>query len=186
MSCNSQIHDELKNMGESSCPFCDQLLVEVDKVVEPCCSEQDMENINGMNVCLNCGSVRGYVYANERIDFYENMHRIRRKSVYHWKYHIDNVLNDICYGNGVELSYKQRHQIHKVFDEIGSILPLVNGTRKRMISTKFIIKQLFILLGIPSEFIKVTKSKKTLKFYNQYWAEILLLRSDRIIHIISK
>ena len=39
MDCNSQIHDELKNMGESSCPFCDKLFVEVDEAVEPCCSK---------------------------------------------------------------------------------------------------------------------------------------------------
>ena len=43
MDCNSQIHDELKNMGQSKCPFCDRLLVEFHKVVESCCSEQDME-----------------------------------------------------------------------------------------------------------------------------------------------
>ena len=53
MRCNNQIHDELKSMGESTCPFCDLLLVEVDKVVESCCCEQDMKNVNGMNVCIN-------------------------------------------------------------------------------------------------------------------------------------
>ena len=52
MCCNSQIHDELKNIEESTCPFCDQLLVEGDKVVESCCSEQDVKKINGVNVCV--------------------------------------------------------------------------------------------------------------------------------------
>ena len=70
MDCNSQIHDELKNMGESSCPFCDKLFVEVDEAVEPCCSEQDMGNINGMNVCINCGLVDGSVYVDEYINFH--------------------------------------------------------------------------------------------------------------------
>jgi len=69
MDCNTQIHDELKNMGESSCPFCDLLLVEVDKVVEPCCSEQNMETINGLNTCVNCGLVYGYDYVREFVDF---------------------------------------------------------------------------------------------------------------------
>ena len=32
MDCNTQIHDELKNMMDSTCPFCDQQLAEVDKV----------------------------------------------------------------------------------------------------------------------------------------------------------
>ena len=82
MCCNTQIHDELKNMEESTCPFCDRLLVEVDeveaeKVIESCCSEQDMENVNGMNVCINCGSVHGYDYVPEHVDFYENMYKIR-------------------------------------------------------------------------------------------------------------
>ena len=73
-------------MREATCPFCDQLLVEIDKAVEPCCSEQDMKNVNGMNVCLNCGSVHSYDYVNEYINFYENMHRIRRKTKYNIYY----------------------------------------------------------------------------------------------------
>ena len=77
MDCNSVLHDELKSMGECNCPFCDRLLVEVDKVVELCCSEQDMENVNGMNVCINCGSVHGYDYVTEHVDFHENMYKIR-------------------------------------------------------------------------------------------------------------
>ena len=57
MDCNTQIHNELKNMMESTCPFCDRLLVEVNKAVEPCCDEQELENIDGMNTCVNCGKI---------------------------------------------------------------------------------------------------------------------------------
>ena len=71
MDCNSQIHDELKNMGESTCPFCEQLIEEVNKVVETCC-----ENINCINTCVNCGLVYGDVYVTEYFDFYDNMHKI--------------------------------------------------------------------------------------------------------------
>ena len=60
MNCNSQIHDELKNMEEFTCPYCDQLLVEVNKADELCCGEQELEIIDGMNTCINCGSVHGY------------------------------------------------------------------------------------------------------------------------------
>ena len=28
------------------------------------------------------------------IDFYENMYKMKRKSVYHRKYHIENVINE--------------------------------------------------------------------------------------------
>ena len=185
MSCNSQIHDELKNMNESICPFCDQQIVEGDKVAVSCCSGPDMANKNGMNVCLNCGSVHGYDYADEYIDFYENMHRIRRKSVYNRKYHIENMLNNICFENRIDLTHDQRKRIFRVFAEISDIIPTVNDRRKRLISTKYIIKQIFMMLGLHSEFIKVSKSKKTLGFYNRYWAKILLSKSDKIIHIMK-
>ena len=67
MSCNSVIHDELKKMNESTCPFCDQELMEVDnetKNVDLCCFQQDIINNNGMNVCQNCGSVDYFDYVN--------------------------------------------------------------------------------------------------------------------------
>ena len=185
MICNSQIHDELKNMEESTCPFCDQLLVEGDKVAESCCSEPNMANKNGMNVCLNCGSVYSYDYVNEYIDFYENMHRIRRKSIYHRKYHIESVMNNIYFETRIDLTHDQRDRIYRVFAEISDIIPTVNGRRKRLISTKYIIKQIFMMLGLPFDFIKVSKSKNSLRFYNKYWAKILLLKSDKIIHIMK-
>jgi len=138
MCCNSQIHDELKNMGESSCPFCDLLLVKADKVVEPCCSEQDMETINGMNTCVNCGLVYGYDNVPEYVDFYANMHLIRRKSVYHRKYHIENVLNSIFCENNIQLTYNQKEKIYKVFVKIDVVLNEVNDGRKQIISIKYI------------------------------------------------
>ena len=185
MDCNSQIHDELKNMGESSCPFCDKLFVEVDEAVEPCCSKQEMVNINGMNACVNCGLVNGYDYVQEYFNFYENMYKIRRKSVYHRKCHIDNVLNNICYENNIQLTYHQREKIYKVFVEIDSVLSEVNDGRKRMISVKYVIKKLFKMLGLPYKDINVTKSKRTLTYYKQYWKKVRLLIGDRIQSIIN-
>ena len=185
MRCNTQIHDELKNMEESTCPFCDLLLVEVDKVVESCCCEQDMENVNGMNVCINCGSVHGYDYVPERVDFHENMYKIRRKSVYHRKYHIENVLNSLCYRNRVQLTHNQRNRIYKVFAEIDSILHKINDGRKRIIQVEFILLQLFKMLGLPYKDIQVTKSEETLTYYKQYWAKVQLLIGDKIQSIIS-
>ena len=85
MNCNSVLHDELKNVGEPICPFCDQPLAEVDKAIELCCGEQNMEIVNGMNTCVNCGSVHGYDYVTEYFNFYDNMHKIRKKLVYHRK-----------------------------------------------------------------------------------------------------
>ena len=183
--CNSQIHDELKNMEENSCPFCFQLLVEGDNITEPCCFDQNMGNKNGMNVCLSCGSVHSCHYANEYVDFYHNMHRIYRKSVYHRKYHIENTLNDLCIRNNIVLTHNQRDQIYKVFDEIGEILHLVNGTRKRMISVNFIMRRIFKMMGIPYKKIPISKSKKTISFYNKYWTCIISHIGGRIDSIIG-
>ena len=185
MNCNSVLHDELKNMQEPTCPFCDRLLVEVDKAVNQCCDEKNMETINGMNTCVNCGTVYGYDYVTEYFNFYDNIHKIRKKSVYHRKYHIENVLDGIFSENDIQLTYHQREQIYKVFVEIDSVLNEVNDGRKRMISIKYVIKQLFKMLGLPYKDINVTKSKRTLKYYEQYWKRVQCLIGNRIQSIIN-
>ena len=186
MSCNFQIHEELKNMMESTCPFCDRLLVEFHKVVESCCSEQDIETVNGMNICVNCGLVHGYDFTTEYVDFYDNMHRIRKKSVYNRKYRIENVLNDLVFKNGIQMTKNQIDKIYKVFIEINSVLYKVNDGRKRMISIKYIIKQLFKMIGLPYKDINVTKCKRTLKYYKQRCEKIESLIGDKIQSIINK
>ena len=113
MSCDFVLHDEFLNIGEIICPFCDQQLTTLTNTVESCCSEQDMENINGMNTCVNCGLVNGCDYTPDYFNFYDNMHKIKRKSVYHRKYHIDNVLDSILSENYIQLTYHQREQIYK-------------------------------------------------------------------------
>ena len=186
MNCNIYIHDELKNMEEPTCPFCDRLLVEVDKAVEPCCSEQNMETVNGMDTCVNCGLVDGCDYVPGYFKFHEDMYKIRQKSVYHRKYYIENVLDSIFSENDIQLTYHQREQIYKVFIEINSVLHEVNDGRKRMISVKYVIKQLFKMLGLPYKDINITKSKKTLKYYKQYWKKVQSLIGDRIQLIINE
>ena len=185
MSCNSVIHDKLKNMSEQMCPFCDRLLVEVNKAVEFCCDKQKLENIDGMNTCVTCGKIYGYDYAAECFNFYDNMYKIRKKSVYCRKYHIDNVIDILSFENNTELTHSQRDRIHKVFVEIGSIIPLININRKRMISVKFIINKLFEMLGLHYNYLNVTKSKRTLKYYKQYWDKIQSLVGGRIQSIIN-
>ena len=185
MYCNSQIHVELKNMMESTCPFCDKQLVEVNKVVEPCCSGQNMKTVDGMNTCVNCGVVHGYVYVAEYFNFHENMYKIKHKSVYHRKYHIENVLNTISSKNNMQLTSHQKEKIHKVFIVIDSVLHKVTDGRKQMISIKYIIKQLFKMLGLPYKDIHVTKSKRTIAYYKQFWEKVQSLIGDRIQSIIN-
>ena len=185
MNCNSQIHDELKNMGEPTCFFCDQLLAEVSKADEPCCSERDMRNVNGMNTCVNCGSVHGCDYVMEYFNFYDNMHRIRQKSVYNRKYHIENTLFNISRNNNIELTNNQREKIYKAFIEIDNVLNEVNDGRKRMISMKYVFMELFKMLGLPYKDVYVMKSKRTLKYYEKYWQKVQSLIGDRIQSMIK-
>ena len=69
--------------------------------------------------------------------------------------------------------------------EIGKVLNEVNGTRKRMISVNFIMRKIFKMMGIPYKNIPISKSKKTLAFYNQYWASIMSLIGDKIKSIVE-
>ena len=111
--------------------------------------------------------MHGLKSANEFVDFYENMHRIRKKSVYHRKYHILNVMNDIAQKSSVQIGYYNRKKILRIFSLIDQVTPELDTGRKRMISVNFILKQLFDILGIEYKFIPLTKSKKALMYYNQ-------------------
>lgn len=95
MNCDLVIHDKFKNMGELTCPFCDQQVKEYVSVKkdEPCCENKELINDVGMIVCQNCGVADSHNLVSGYIDFYENRYKIRRKSVYNRKYHIENILN---------------------------------------------------------------------------------------------
>ena len=65
------------------------------------------------------------------------------------------------------------------------MLPNMNRQRKRMISLQYIIRKLFITLGLPYKNIRITKSKKTLAFYESYWEELYALIGNVIQKVIS-
>ena len=138
-----------------------------------------------MNVCINCGLVHGYYYTTESFNFYDKMHLIRKKSIYHRKYHIENVLYSISSKNNIQLTHYKRKCIHKVFIEIDGVLCEVENGRKRIMSIKYIITQLLKMLGPPYKDISVTKSKRTLKSYEKYWEKIQSLIGDRIQSIVN-
>ena len=112
--------------------------------------------------------------------FYENRHKIRKKSVYDRKYHIINVMNDIAQKNNIQIGYYNREKILRIFRLIDQNSPEVNIGRKRMISVNYILTQLFDILGIEYKFIPLTKSKKTLNYYSQWWAQIYDLIKENI------
>ena len=158
MNCNSYIHDEMEELGEIICPFCDSRLncIEKNPLKYNCCDNPDIIE-DKMLVCRSCGVVHGYNNVDEYIYFYKNRHRLKRKSVYHSEYHLNNTILDIEQKYNIEISYHQKHKIDKVFTEIGNILNEVNGIRKRMISINFIIRNVLSMMDLPFEDIPISK-----------------------------
>ena len=186
MYCNSDIHDYLKE-SEVVCPFCDEKIEDSNKKPkdDECCDNQEVITTDGMQVCRSCGVVQGYNYAKEYVDFYENRHRFIRKSVYNRKYHVNNNILKIQEKYGIELSNSQKNKIDSIYVAIGNVINDVNCTRKRMISINFIMRKIFKMMGIPYKNIPISKSKKTLAFYDRYWAKIMSLIGDKIKSIIG-
>ena len=187
MNCNKDIHDELEESGDIVCPFCDQKLEDSNEKPkeDKCCDDQDVINENGSRVCRSCGVVHGYNFVKEYVDFYNNRHRFIRKSVYCRKYHINNMLLKIQEKYDIKLSNSQKHQIDIIYDELGKIINTINRLRKRMISINYIMRKIFEMMGIPYENIPISKSKRTLASYENYWNDIILLRGDKIKSIIG-
>ena len=183
--CDTTIHNELININEPTCPFCDKLLIKGDTTADQCCDNQQIDDINGIQVCIDCGLVHSCLSKSDYIDFFENVYRIRRKSIYIRKYHIENIMNDLLLNQGVELTYDQRARIYKVFEHIGHILPQINGNRKRIISIRYILYNILEMMNLSYN-IDITKSKRTLAFYNRYWNQVMALIGDKIRSIIDK
>ena len=108
------------------------------------------------------------------------INKLKRKSIYHREYHINNTILDIRQKYNIELSYQQKYKVYRMFIEIGKIVKEVNGKRKRMISINFILRKVLSMTNLPFENIPISKSKKTLAFYNQYWDSIISLIGDKI------
>ena len=169
MNCHQDLHDGLKEEGEILCPFCGFKLQDPSIVNEHCCDNEDSIGDLGHLVCRNCGQVHGYDIVQEYIDFHENMFKIRNKSIYQRKYHVENIIMDVCAAARIEITRDEIYRICKVFDEIGKIISQVDGRRKRIISCKFILREIFKMMGKPCRNIRITKSKRTASAYRQFW-----------------
>ena len=193
MNCNIELHESLIESGDIVCPFWDQNLEDSDEKprdrlakYDLCCDSQDIINNDGMIVCRSCGIVQGYEMAREYVDFYENKYRMKRKSVYHRKYHINNVLTDLSLKYRITFSVVQKNKIMELFSVIGKILSQIDGERKRMISVNFILAKILKMMKLPHSYVKVTKSKKTLASYEKYWKQMNELIGDKMKEIINK
>ena len=161
--CTEEIHQMLIQEKDAViCIFCCKQIQDPGKPKRYlCCSNMKLVK-DGYLVYINCGQVYDYLTADDYVDFYENRHKIRKKSVYHRKYHNINVMNDIAQKNNIQIGYYNRQNILRIFKLIDRVSPEVNNIgRKRLISVNFIIKQLFDILGIEYKFIPLTWSKTT-------------------------
>ena len=129
-------------------------------------------------------AVHGYEQLQEYVDFYENKHRFRRKSIYHRKYHVINRIDFLSGKSKVQFSHKNKDRIIRIFKEIGKVLPQVNNGRKSMVSIDFLLK-LFDLMGININ-VSLSKSPKTIARHNRYWKSIYDLIGEDIQLIISE
>ena len=142
---------------------------------------------DGFIVCKNYGQIHDYLTADDYVDFYENRHRIKRKSVYHRKYHILNVINNIADDNNIQVGYYNREKILRIFRLIDQVIPQVNNCRRRrLISVNFIIKRLFDILGVEYKIIPITQSKNTLRYYERWWKRVYSLIKADISRLISQ
>ena len=84
----------------------------------------------------NCGMVDHVIFKSDYINAYENMYKIRKRSVYIRKYHIKNVLSDIELKNRLPISREILNRVCRTFDLISTVLHIVNKDRRRIISIK--------------------------------------------------
>ena len=80
----------------------------------------------------------------------------------------------------MQIGYYNREKILRIFALIDQAAKQVHTDRKRMVCIKFILKQLFDILGIEYKYIPLTKSKKTLMYYSQWWKRVYALIKDDI------
>ena len=103
MNCDQNMHDEFISQEFVICPFHDEELQPSIKHI-PCWDEQDMINHDGSNICKSCGMVNDYQVAKDFIDFHENKYKIVKKSIYHRKYRLENIITE----NQITLSYHEK------------------------------------------------------------------------------
>ena len=114
------------------------------------------------------------------VDFCKNTYRMRKKSLYHRTYYILNVIDDIAQKNRIQIGYLNRKKILRAFILIDRAASQINANRKRMISINYILKHLFGTMRIKCKFIPLTRSKKTLQYYNQWLRKVYELIKDDI------
>ena len=125
--CNKEVYELLIQEGQVNCVFCNKQIRDPSKPRRYFCCDSMRLIKDKLLVCKNCGQVNDYLTAGEHGDLYENRHKIKRKSVYHRKYHIINVMNDIAQINSIQTGYYNRENMLRIFKLIDNVTPVVNN-----------------------------------------------------------
>ena len=183
IDCDEDIHEYFILEGYIQCVFCNKKITGPSIADNYCCENQ---KLNNDNTCINCGTVYYPKYVNdEYINVHENKYKIKTKSIYFRKYHINNVLSQIIKENKIkiQLIHENKNKIINIFELINDVLPKMNNhNQKRLISVKFIIQKICQTFYINMPITKMPKCKKTLEYYNNCWNEVLDLIRDKIIN----
>ena len=185
--CNNEVHELLIQEGQVHCIFGNKQIQDPRNPRRYFCCDSMRLIKDKLLVCKNCGQVQDYLTVDEYADFYESRNKTKRKSVYHRKYHIINVMNDIAQINSIQIGYCNRENILRIFKLIDNVTPEVNNfDRKRLISVNFTIKQLFDILGTEYKIIPLTRIKYTLKYYENWWERVYALIKTNVDRLISQ
>ena len=106
--------------------------------------------------------IQRYKYVDQYIDYNENEFNIMRKISL-----IQNVIFDICSKDNMQITKIDKIKIFEIFYKIESVLPQINGDRKRMINIDFILKQILMMIRLKYKNIPTFKPKRTSEFYKQ-------------------
>ena len=127
------------------------------------------ENINiiiddgSKRVCISCGDIHAYEYAPPNVNFYGNLHLLRRASVYQCKYYVRKRLLDLK-PDSIQIRWSDLNKIVCIFNLFGNL----KTNRIRMPRFNFIFKKLFKIMGIhPNWYLNETNSKRTLEGYER-------------------
>ena len=70
---------------------------------------------------------------------------------------IQNVIFDMCCKDNMQITTIDKIKIFEIFYKIESVLPQINGDRKRMINIDFILKQILMMIRLQYKNIPTFK-----------------------------
>ena len=147
----------IKNLRQIYCPVCNEQLQEHTVKNEQCCKTMKLETDNREIVWVSCYLIQRCKYVNEYIDNNENKFKIMKNSVHQQKYHIQKVIFDKCSKDNMQITTIDKNKIFEVFEKNESVLPQINGDRKRMINIDFILKQIPMMMRLQYKNIPTFK-----------------------------